>query len=711
MNNKTLTLLALAALSAGTLSARGEYDEIARLQAMNERVQGIRSMADGEHYTTLENNDIRRYAYATASEGVSLLPSPAPNLAISDYAFSPDERMILIASGRTPIYRHSYTTQYHLLADGRIRPVLQEAEAPRDASFSPDGRKIAYSDRNDLYVWDIATGKTQRITDDGAWNAVINGTTDWVYEEEFGTTRAYAFSPDGGQLAFLRFDESEVPLMEMMRFDGKLYNEAYSFKYPKAGEKNSAVQLWVADLATGRKHRIDTGGETDQYIPRIGYTPDGRLWFYRLNRRQNTFEMVLCEPHGGQRVIYEERAQQYVERVDDGTVTFVDKDRFLVRQESHTGYMHLYLYSIRRGFLAQVTKGDWEVTDVAGTDGKRVWYLSTETSPLRRNLYSVRLDGTQKRRLTTGEGFYTIAPSADMKYYISTFSNAATPNRVEICDGEGNPVRLLADSKALRDELAAANRPQKEFFTFATERGDTLNAYIVKPRGFDPSQRYPVLLTQYSGPGSQSVRDRWSLDWEDALADKGYIVVCADGRGTGFRGEKFKKQTYGRLGALEVEDQLSLARYMAAQPYADPARIGIYGWSYGGFMALSCALKGHGLFKMAIAVAPVTSWRYYDSIYTEIYNNLPQYNASGYDDNSPLNFARMLDDTKTRLLIIHGTADDNVHFQNTVEMTRALNRCGKQYDMMVYPDQNHSMQPHDTSNVRQKMIRYTLDNL
>ena len=711
MNNKTLTLLALAALSAGSLSARGKYDEIARLQAMNERVQGIRSMADGEHYTTLENNDIRRYAYATASEGVSLLPSPAPNLAISDYAFSPDERMILIASGRTPIYRHSYTTQYHLLADGRIRPVLQEAEAPRDASFSPDGRKIAYSDRNDLYVCDIATGKTRRITDDGAWNAVINGTTDWVYEEEFGTTRAYAFSPDGGQLAFLRFDESEVPLMEMMRFDGKLYNEAYSFKYPKAGEKNSAVQLWVADLATGRKHRIDTGGEADQYIPRIGYTPDGRLWFYRLNRRQNTFEMVLCEPHGGQRVIYEERAQQYVERVDDGTVTFVDKDRFLVRQESHTGYMHLYLYSIRRGFLAQVTKGAWEVTAVVGTDGKRVWYLSTETSPLRRNLYSVRLDGKDKRRLTQGEGYYSIAPSRGMKYCISTFSNASTPNRVEVCDAEGNTVRTLCDSRRLREELAASGRPVKEFFTFTTERGDTLNAYIVKPRGFDPSKRYPVLLTQYSGPGSQQVADRWSLDWEDALADKGYIVVCADGRGTGFRGERFKKQTYGRLGALEVEDQLSTARYMASQPWVDPARIGIYGWSYGGFMAASCALKGHGLFRMAIAVAPVTSWRYYDTIYTEIYNNLPQYNAAGYDDNSPINFARMLDDTKTRLLLIHGTADDNVHFQNTVEMARALNRAGKQYDMMVYPDQNHSMMPDDTRNVRQKMIDYTLEHL
>ena len=709
--NIQATLLAAALFCAAGVQAQNEYAEIARLNSLNERVYGIRSMADGEHYTVREGNDIRRYAYATAGEGVSLLPTPAPNLVITDYGFSPDERMILIASGRHPIYRHSYTTQYQLVADGRVQPVLTEAEAPRDASFSPDGSRIVYSDRNDLYVYDIQSRKTRRLTDDGAWNSVINGTTDWVYEEEFGTTRAYAFSPDGTQLAFLRFDESEVPLMEMMRFDGKLYNTAYSFKYPKAGEKNSVVELWVADLASGAKRRIDTGGETDQYIPRIGYTPDGRLWYYRLNRRQNTFEVVLCEPHGAQRVIYEERSQQYVERVDDATITFVDKDRFLVRQESHTGYMHLYLYSIRRGFLAQVTKGPWEVTAVVGTDGKRVWYLSTETSPLRRNLYSVRLDGKEKRRLTTGEGYYTVAPSRGMKYCITTFSNATTPNRVEICDGEGTPVRTLADSRALREELAATRRPVKEFFTFTTERGDTLNAYIVKPRDFDPSKRYPVLLTQYSGPGSQQVADRWSLDWEDALVDKGYIVVSADGRGTGFRGERFKKQTYGRLGALEVEDQLSLARYMAAQPWIDPARIGIYGWSYGGFMATSCALKGLGLFRMAIAVAPVTSWRYYDTIYTEIYNNLPQYNAAGYDENSPIHFARMLDDGKTRLLLIHGTADDNVHFQNTIEMARALNRAGKQYDMMIYPDQNHSMMPDDTHNVRQKMIDYTLEHL
>jgi len=702
-------LLLVGSLTTERASARNEYAEILRLRSKNESVRGIRSMADGEHYTVIKDNNIIRYRYDSESAGERLLPATTPK--ITDYIFSPDEQRILIASGRTPIYRRSYTTTYHLAADGKVEVALPDAVAPRDASFSPDGRLIAYSDANDLYVRDVVAHTTRRITDDGAWNTVINGTTDWVYEEEFGNTRAYAFSPDSRQIAYLRFDERHVSLMEMMRFDSKLYNKAFSFKYPKAGERNSIVELWIYDLTTGTKKRINTGAETDQYIPRIGFAPNGRLWFYRLNRRQNKFEMILCEPEGAQKTIYSEGAQQYVERVDDQTVTFVDKDRFLVRQESHTGYMHLYLYSIRRGLLAQVTKGAWEVTDVVGTDGKRVWYLSTETSPLRRNLYSVALNGKDKQRLTTGEGFYSVAPSAGMKYCITTFSNATTPNRVEVCDGEGRPIRTLADSRTLREELVAAKHPIKEFFTFATERGDTLNAYILKPTDFNPAKRYPVLLTQYSGPGSQSVQDRWSMDWEYALVDKGYIVVCADGRGTGFRGEAFKKRTYGRLGALETEDQISLARYMAAQSWIDATRIGIYGWSYGGFMALSCALKGHGLFRMAIAVAPVTSWRYYDTIYTEIYNGLPQYNASGYDDNSPINFARMLDDSRTRLLLIHGTADDNVHFQNTIEMTRALNRYGKQYDMMVYPDQNHSMRPNDAINVRQKMIEYTLEHL
>jgi len=585
--------LLLGLFALGTAQAGGEYDEIARLRAMNRRVGGIRSMNDGEHYTVIEENNVVRYGYAEAGDGEKLLPRSLAT-GIADYAFSPDERCLLVASGRTPIYRHSYTTKYYLSDGQTLEPVLPDAQAPRDASFSPDGSAILYSDRNDLYLYDMASRKTRRLTSDGEWNAVINGTTDWVYEEEFGLTRAYAFSPDGRRVAYLRFDEREVPTMQMMRFDGKLHNEAFSFKYPKAGDPNSKVQLFVVDLATGERERIDTGPDSDQYLPRIGFTPDGRLWYHRINRRQNTFEVQLCEPNGAQRTVYEERAQQYVERVDDRTVTFIDKERFLVRQESHTGFMHLYLYGIRGGFLAQVTKGPWEVTEVVAATPKRVWFLSTETSPLRRNLYSVALNGKDKRRLTSDDGYYTIAPSTGMKYYISTYSSAATPNRVEICKGDGTVVRTLETNDALRAELAATQRPTKEFFTFVTERGDTLNAYIVRPRGFDPSRRYPVLLTQYSGPGSQTVADRWSLDWEDALADKGYIVVSADGRGTGFRGERFKKQTYGRLGAMETEDQLSLARHMAAQPWVDAGRIGIYGWSYGGVLGLGGGPHGDG---------------------------------------------------------------------------------------------------------------------
>lgn len=701
----------MAVLFTLTATAQNEYSEIARLRAMNETVRGIRSMADGEHYTVLEEGDLRRYSYRTGGSGESLLPAAARELPIVDYSFSADERKILIASGAKTIYRHSYTTSYYLVSEGVLYPVLTEAEAPRDARFTPDGERIIYSDRNDLYAYEIASKKTLRLTDDGAWNSVINGTTDWVYEEEFGKTTAFACSPDSREVAFLRFDESRVREFQMMRFDGELYNEAFSFKYPKAGEQNSEVTLWTVDLTTGAKRRISTGNESDQYIPRLGYTPDGRLWYFRINRRQNLFEMVVCEPNGAQHVAYEERARQYVERVDDSTITFLDKNRFLVKQESNTGYMHLYLYTVRGGLQGPVTRGEWEVTDLVGTDGKRVWYLSTESSPLRRALYSIRIDGKEKRRLTPDEGFYSIAPSAGMKYYISTYSSATSPNRVEIATGSGERVRTLRTSENLRAELTASPHPVKEFFTFRTERGDELNAYIVKPADFDPAKRYPVLLTQYSGPGSQTVQDRWTMDWEDALVEKGYIVACADGRGTGFRGEQFKKLTYGKLGALEVEDQISFARHLAAQPYIDAARIGIYGWSYGGFMALSCALKGLGLFKMAIAVAPVTSWRYYDTIYTEIYNNLPQYNAQGYDEYSPLNFARMLDDKKTRLLLIHGTADDNVHLQNTIEMSRALNRAGKRYDMMIYPDQNHSMRPNDMGHVRQKMIDYTLEHL
>lgn len=704
MFRKTLFTTVLCAVAL-CVSAQNEYDAIRRIRTANRNIAGLRSMADGEHYTANKGRSIVRYAYANRTDTVTLAQTQFP---IRDYALSPDEQSILFADSRSvrPIYRHSFTADYWLSDSGNApRKVL---EAVRDVAFSPDGSRLAFAKENDLYLYGIADGSTARITDDGRWNAVINGTSDWVYEEEYGFTRAYAFSPDGSQIAYLRFDESRVPTFEMMRYDGTLYNRAYSFKYPKAGDRNSIVTLWLYDIATGTRQQVDTGTATDQYIFNVAWTPAGELYFYRVNRLQNSFEVVLQRKDNTQKVIYAEQSPRYVERPDGSTVTFIDARRFIVREETTAGYMHLYLHDTERGRLRALTAGKWEVTSLVGFDGKRIYYLSTEQSPLCRDLYSVALNGKGKRRLTATEGFHSVQPSRGMKYYVQTASNVSTSNIVTVHRADGKAIDTLADSR--KAVAAAGFRATKRFAQFTTERGDTLNYYIQLPPDFDASQHYPVLLTQYSGPGSQQVCNRWTMDWEDAVVAKGYIVACCDGRGTGYRGEEFKKQTYRDLGRLEREDQLSFARHLASLPYVDADRIGIYGWSYGGFMALNCALHGNGLFRMAIAVAPVTSWRYYDTIYTEIYNGLPQDNAKGYDDNSPITHAAELS-PRTRLLIMHGTADDNVHFQNSMEMCRALNRAGKQYDMMVFPDQNHSMMPDCMSNIRQKMIDYTLENL
>ena len=693
--------VALAVMVGANAFSQQTFDELQALSRQNRRVMGLRSMNDGVHYTSLSQGNIVCYSYADKDFSEVILSGVR-----GSYDFSEEENLIILSNNFRSIYRHSALADYKVVKrDGG--EVVAELKDIRDFTLAADEHTYAFAKDNNLYIGEIG-GEPRAITSDGEWNKVINGTADWVYEEEYGFTQAYAFSPDAKQIAYLRFDESEVPTFEMMLFGGTLYNKAYSFKYPKAGDKNSVVTLHLHDIASGRTATIATGEECDQYIPHIGWTPDGKLYFYRVNRRQNHFEVVLCEADGTQKVIYDEQDEQYVERPSAANIQFIDAERFIVLNETKTGRNHIYLYSINKGFERALTSGEWDVVQIVEIGEKRIFYISTEQSPTDRNLYAVDFKGKKKECLTPERGTFSIAPSKGMHYYIATFSTANTPNRVQICNNKGEVVRTLVENKKLEEKMKSL--PQKEFFTFTTERGDKLNAFIIKPLEFNAKKKYPVLLTQYSGPGSQEVSNRFALSWESVLVAKGYIVVCCDGRGTGYMGEEFKKQTYGNLGALEVEDQLSLARYMASQEYVDANRIGIYGWSYGGFMALGCALKGDGLFKMAIAVAPVTSWRYYDSIYTEIYNNLPQDNPAGYDDNSPINFADRLSD-KTRLLIIHGTADDNVHIQNTLEMAAALNRAGKQYDMMIYPDQNHSMYPDDGVNVRRKMIQYTLENL
>ncbi len=688
-----------------------DYSDIRGGRFRARTVSGVRSMNDGEHYTVTAEGRIDKYSYKTGALVATIFDvkdHPETGGRFAGYEFSADESKLLITTDTRSIYRRSYTAD-HWVYDIAARKVRRLTEAGREqvAAFSPDGTKVGFVRGNNVYYVDLADYSVHAVTADGRANEVINGHADWVYEEEYGFTRAFEFSPDGRSIAYLRFDEREVPEYSMQMWGRELYPSLYTYKYPKAGERNSIVELHVYDIAGGCATKVDTGTGTDQYIPRIGWTPEGRLFFYRANRLQNHFEVLVADASGASSVLYSEQDRRYVERPNAETVTFLPRGRFMVKSE-RSGYMHLYVHNEKGVVTDTVTRGNWEVTGLVDVVGDRVYYMSTEGSPLRNNLWSVRLSGKGKTRLTEDNGTFRINPSRSMKYFISYFSNVSTPNLVRLHNSGGKVLRVLEDNAALRETLTARRVPKKEFYTVKTQYGNTLNAWFLKPLDFDPAKKYPVLMYQYSGPGSQEVTDSFSMDWYDVLVQEGYIVVCVDGRGTGGRGAEFRKCTYGSLGELETLDQIEAARWLASQSWVDADRIGIYGWSYGGFMALNCILKGDGLFKMAIAVAPVTSWRFYDTIYTEIYNGLPQDNPRGYDENSPINFAKNLEG---RLLLVHGTADDNVHVQNTYRMAAALTAANKQFDMRIYTDDNHSMVPGGMFNVREMMVEYTLENL
>ena len=706
---KVITLLTLLLATTSVMAQVSYKDMLRERRTPTQYVHpaSLTPVSGTDQYMKLEGTNVVLYDYARDGKGEVVFTEEKPILSFDK---SPDGTMAIYelwdnGSPRKDIYRHSFTSTYYISFPDGSKLKIDDV---RDISFSPDSKFLAMGYNNDIFIYDLTTDEIYPITTNGKWNHIINGTTDWVYEEEYGFTKAYAFSPDSKEIAYLMFDESRVKEFEMMRYDAELYNKAYRFKYPKAGEENSTVRLFIYNIANKTTREIEVGAEHDQYIPRIDYTPAGELFYYRVNRLQNNFEVVLVKGDGTQSVIYNEKDECYVERPNVATITFIDDDRFIVREETSTGWFHLYLHSISKGRLNAITSGEWEVTKIVGLspNNKSIYYMSTEQSPLERHLYVVDIDGSDKQCLLSKPGYWSVYPSADMKYFAAEHSATDCYPTAAVYNTKGKEVRSLM----LDEPSTATPNYQRNYYTFTTERGDELQYFLIYPADFDPTKQYPVLLTQYSGPGSQQIENRYTTDWEETLARNGYIIACCDARGTGYRGEAYKKVTYANLGFAEVEDQISFARHLAAKSFVDASRVGIYGWSYGGFMALGCALKGDGLFKMAIAVAPVTSWRFYDSIYTEIYNGLPQNNPAGYDNNSPINFADRLSDN-TRLLIIHGTADDNVHFQNTMEMCRALNSAGKQYDMMVYPDQNHSMAPDDMTNIRQKMVDYCLTNL
>lgn len=662
----------------------------------------LQAMKNSNQYTVLNINrtsgssTVDLYDFATLNKVSTLIDIKSfreLENGIDSYMFSADEKRMLIATNSEQIFRHSFTADYYIY-DIAGKSLIKLAEGKvQEPSFSADNSKVAYSFQNNLYVFDLAAKKATQITTDGKKNAVINGITDWVYEEEFAFVKAYDWNSAGDKIAFIRFDETEVPEFSMDIYNAGLYPTQYVFKYPKAGEKNAVVSLHIYDAKVGTTKKINLGNYNDFYIPRIKWTNEAQtLSVQVINRHQNNLDLIFVDANSGAaKVVLNEKDKAYVDITDN--LTFLNDNSFIWTSEKD-GFNHIYHYGKTGKLISQVTKGNWEVTAYYGFDSKtgNVFYQSTEINSINRDVYRIGLNGKNKVRLTPNSGTNAATFSPNFEYFINNYSSSVNPTSFTLHTAkDGKQVKSIVNNDALKSKLADFNLPVKEFMVLKTEKGQELNAWMIKPKDFDPNKKYPVFMYQYSGPGSQQVNNDWNgYDdyWFMMLAQQGYIVACVDGRGTGFKGAKFKKVTYKELGKYEVEDQIDAAKTIGKYNYVDASRIGIFGWSYGGFMSSNCILKGNDVFKMAIAVAPVTNWRFYDSVYTERYMQTPQENASGYDDNSPINHASKL---KGSYLLIHGTADDNVHVQNTMRMVEALVQANKQFDWAIYPDRNHGI--------------------
>jgi dipeptidyl-peptidase 4 len=610
------------------------------------------------------------------------------------YVFDDANSQILMAYNSTPIYRHSFLANYYLY-DIAKKTIQAVSENPiQEATLSPDGSKIAYALQNNLFVFDVSSKTTMQVTADGKKNKIINGITDWVYEEEFAFVRAFDWSADSKNLAYIQFNETDVPEFSMVMYEDNLYPRIETFKYPKAGEKNSKVRLFLYELEPKKTQEVDLSGYTDFYIPRIFWTKDANILSAKIvNRHQNNLDLLFIDAKTAKsKVILTEKNKTYIDYLDKDNLYFLSDNSFVMHNETD-GYNHLYWYDSNGKLVNQITKGKWEVTDFYGFNEKTrtLFYQSTENGTTNRAIYSIGIDGKNKRCLTTNIGKHEVHFSADFDFYIDTFSSITEPTSYTLyATKSGKALQIVVNNDDLKQISDRFELPAKTLFTINVN-GNELNAWMLKPTDFDPSKKYPLLLYQYSGPGSQEVANEWNNTndyWFKMLTQKGYVVACVDGRGTGYKGAEFKKTTYKELGKYEVEDQIAAATLFSKYNYIDASRIGIFGWSYGGFMAANCILKGADIFKTAVAVAPVTNWRFYDSVYTERYMRTPQENPTGYDHNSPINHVQKL---KGNLLLIHGSGDDNVHVQNSMLMMKALIQANKQFDSQIYPDNNHGI--------------------
>ncbi len=685
-----------------------------------EYVYAVNSMNDGEHFSTLEDNKIVKYAYknfskpvATLLDGKDLTYDNAP-LVIEDYFFNADESKVLVATNQTYIYRRSFTADYFIvdLATKNVTKLVDKATPQALADFSPDGSKVAYVMNNNLYYFDLETNATVAITNDGRQNEIINGGTDWVYEEEFELTKGFYWSPDSKQIAFYQFNEKEVPDFTMDYYMGDTYPSPYTFKYPKAGEPNSKIAIYTYDVAKNTKMPILKTNADYEYFPRMKWTLGNQLCVLGMNRHQNKLDYILFEKPAStdHKVIYTDKSDTYVE-VDNNLIFLKDGQSFL-RTSEKDGFNHIYKIGFD-GSETQLTRGNWDVVEFKGVNEDKglVYYTSAQEGAMYKSLYVTDLNGKKETKLSVLIGSNDAAFSTGMKYYINYYTNANQPYLITVHNAKGKQLEVLKDNKVLNGKLKSYDLSPKEFMTIKGAETD-LNAWVIKPKDFDPTKKYPVYFNIYNGPGHNTVVDAWegrNYLYHQLLAQKGYIVISVDTRGTMYRGAKFKKSTYLQLGKLETEDMIAVAKQVAKWDFVDENRIGVQGWSYGGYMTSLCMTKGADVFKMGIAVAPVTNWRWYDNIYTERFMRTPQENPKGYDDNSPINHVEKM---KGKYFIIHGSGDDNVHVQNTLEMTKALVENNIDFDMAIYTNKNHGIYGGYTRlHLFNKMLAYTLENL
>ncbi len=704
MNFKHLIAPGLVGLSISAAAQEITLEDIWKNGTFQQKsVYGIRSMSDGKHYTTQgqseDGNTVTMYEYTNSNEVKQVISeaglkdiSGDGEATFSSYEFNADDKFMLLKYDVEPIYRRSSISKYWIVdLDNREARKLKEKGKQRNATFSSDGSKIAYVEANDLFIQDYKTGETTQVTNDGEKNKIINGYADWVYEEEFAFSKAFFWSPDGSKIAYYRTDESEVPDYNMQMFTG-LYPEDYLFKYPKAGEKNAEVEIKIYDLTT--KKTSTPNLSEYEYIPRIKWTQTSQfLAVLKMPRLQNELEIVLVETETmATKSIYKETSETYIEIGDDLTF-FGDNAGFIWKSEKD-GFFHLYKYDFNGKNEKQLTSGDWEVRNFLGYEpnAQRLFFSASKNKPIDTEIYFVSINGGEPTRISPENGTSRVSFSKTFDYHILYHQDANIPQTVtmNMYDEPEFRTRVLEDNADLKITMESYNLTNVEFFDFKSSEGVNLNGWMMKPADFDKSKKYPVLMFVYGGPGSQTVTNSMSGNywWHQMLCQQGYMVVSVDNRGTGARGRDFRTQTYGQLGNLETKDQIEGAKWLAKQSYIDANRIGIWGWSYGGYMSSLCLSKGAEVFKTAIAVAPVTNWRFYDSIYTERYMGLPQNNGDGYDDNSPINH---VDKMKGNYLLVHGTGDDNVHYQNSVEMTDALIDADVQYDFAMYPERNHGI--------------------